>query len=259
MERNHVLGMICGYYLSRFDSVAYSHLGYTSQQATHAALGTALGVPAESIKNWRDEFDPVHDNARLGWHRREMYPSRLRVIEALGDVSEPELLAMIRQITAAPASGLAEELVDAVSLSQDLDYDSAVFIPRGVTGHRAEEAFRTHHQATGAPIGGALVDRRHEQCGFDFEIVGTAGSVFVEVKGMAGSTGGVSFTDHEWRTAKDRQDAYYLAVVRGVNGHPEVTLIQNPASVFQPQMRTYTLVQVGWTLSSAALKAIPGG
>lgn len=39
MERNHVLGMICGYYLSRFDSVAYSHLGYSSQQATNAAPG----------------------------------------------------------------------------------------------------------------------------------------------------------------------------------------------------------------------------
>lgn len=219
-------------------------------------LGAALRVPAESIKNWRDEFDPVHNDARVGWHRRKMYPSRRRVREALGELFEPELLAMIRQLIAEPARRFAQELVDPVSLSSEVDDDSAVFSQRGVTGFRAEEAFRTHHETTGAPILGELIDRRHEQCGFDFEILGTAGSVFVAVKGMIGNTGGVSFTDREWRTAKERRGAYYLAVVRSVHYRPEITLTQNPASVFKTQMRTSTIVQVGWALSSAALRAV---
>jgi hypothetical protein len=28
MQRNHILGMVCGYYLSRFDDIAYAHLGF---------------------------------------------------------------------------------------------------------------------------------------------------------------------------------------------------------------------------------------
>ena len=83
MERSHVLGMVCGYYLSRFDVAAYQRLGHGSQRATHDALAAALDVQSASIKNWRDEFDPVHDNDRQGWHRREMAPSRKRAISWL--------------------------------------------------------------------------------------------------------------------------------------------------------------------------------
>ena len=103
MQRSHVLGMICGYFLSRFDRRAYERLGYPNQQAAHDALGAALDVPSESIKNWRDEFDPVHDNPRRGWHRREMNPSRRRTIEALGDRSEDELYGLVMAVMADPA------------------------------------------------------------------------------------------------------------------------------------------------------------
>jgi hypothetical protein len=76
-------------------------LGYGTQQATHVALGEALGVPAESIKNWH-EFDPVHENERAGWHRRAMYPSRRRVIEAFGDLSEHELSTLVSAVARVP-------------------------------------------------------------------------------------------------------------------------------------------------------------
>ena len=37
MKRNHILGMACGYYLSRFDAEAYRSLGLGNQQETHRA------------------------------------------------------------------------------------------------------------------------------------------------------------------------------------------------------------------------------
>ena len=114
MQRSHVLGMICGYFLSRFDRRAYERLGYPNQQAAHDALGAALDVPSESIKNWRDEFDPVHDNPRRGWHRREMNPSRRRTIEALGDRSEDELYGLVMAVMADPAGRSADQLVQAI-------------------------------------------------------------------------------------------------------------------------------------------------
>ena len=71
MQRSHVLGMICGYFLSRFDRRAYERLGYPNQQAAHDALGAALDVPPESIKNWRD--------------RGQLPLYRVRVLEVAGE------------------------------------------------------------------------------------------------------------------------------------------------------------------------------
>jgi hypothetical protein len=262
MKRDHVLGMICGYYLSRYDSDAYAHLGFLTQQATHVALGAALGVPAESIKNWRDEFDPVHDNARRGWWNREMYPSRRRVIEALGHLTEPELLALVRHVAGSPTGPVADDVVAAVTDSNDDGADTddtGTFSLRGPTGIRAEEAFRAYHQLHGEPTPGVLHDRRHDQCGFDFEIAGEAGNVYVEVKGLAGRTGGVTFTNYEWFTANMHGESYYLALVRDVATTPRITLIRNPAARFDPAMRTYTIVQIGWSLSGAILRALEEG
>ena len=35
-------------------------------------IGFALGAKPASIKNYRDEFDPVFPNKRKGWHKRPM-------------------------------------------------------------------------------------------------------------------------------------------------------------------------------------------
>lgn len=256
MERDHILGMICGYYLSQYDGAAYEHLGFRTQHATHDALGGALRVPAESIKNWRDEFDPIHENTRRGWWNREMYPSRRRVIEALGHLTESELLTLVRTLIEDPEGWVADSVVAAVSEAREdpLESGDPVYSLRGVTGVNAEEAFRNHHEIRSEPIPGALIDRRHEQCGFDFEIAGSRGSAYIEVKGLAGQTGGITFTDREWSTAKLYRSAYYLALVRGVATTPHVTLIRDPAASFEPTMRTYTTVQIGWSLSEAVLR-----
>lgn len=101
MEQTHVLGMACGYYLSRFDD-AYATLGFGNMSETHRALGRALGVEARSIQNWRDEFDVVHDNRRKGWRNRKMAPSRIRMVEALRRYEQDELLSLISDATKSP-------------------------------------------------------------------------------------------------------------------------------------------------------------
>lgn len=255
MEPKNILGMVCGYYLSRFDQRAYDRLGYRSQQAAHEALGKALEVPTESIKNWRDEFDPVHENTRQGWHKREMAPSRRRTIEALGDLSEPEIFGLIKEAIAAPSGSSARVLVQAIDES-DVGTDEATYGLRGPTGIKAEQAFRQFHHETGQPATGDLRDRTHDQCGFDFEIVTEGASVAVEVKGLAGETGGVSFTDCEWRRAQELGDAYYLAIVRNVATAAKVSLIRNPAAVLAARRRAYTTIQVGWGITHGALLGV---
>lgn len=258
MKRKHTLGMICGYYLSRFDREAYANLGYGSQAATHQELGKRLGVPSESVKNWRDEFDPVHDNPRQGWHKREMYPSRRRVIEAFGDLSHSELLEIVKHILETQESDVADQLIELVDTDDDLGNERrGNYGIRGPTGTRAERLFREFHEKFGRPVCGKLTDRRDEQCGFDFLIEGNSHRLIaVEVKGLAGKTGGITFTDKEWRTAKEWGDSYYLALVRNLLNEPELMILRNPAGSLEASMRAYTVLQVGWSVSQAELRSV---
>lgn len=247
--------MVCGYYLSRFDEEAYASLGYGTQQATHDALGMALRVAPTSIKNWRDEFDPVHDNPRRGWAGREMYPSRRRTIEALGDMSQSELLSLVRTFIAEPSGPVAREFVGVLGGADAEDADDAnAYSLRGQTGVKAENAFVAHHAHNSMPIQGRLIDRRWDQCGYDFEIEGASRSVFVEVKGLCGDSGGVTFTDKEWDTAKRMGDVYYLALIRHAGTSPQVTLIRNPFEKLEAQMRIVTTIQTGWAVAERTLR-----
>lgn len=256
MEHKNVLGMICGYYLSRFDKDAYGRLGYETQTAAHKALSDSLSVPPDSIKNWRDEFDPVHDNPRQGWHKREMYASRKRVIEAFGNLSEPEIFAIISSIIQKPTGKVATEIIKIVNEADESSGEKTVEIGiRGLTGIKAESTFMYFYEDTGLPMRGFLRDCRYEQCGYDFAIDTDTDFIAIEVKGLAGQEGGVSFTDKEWRVAEEMGNCYYLALVRNILSEPEVSIFQNPAAVLKSEMQVYTTVQVSWSVSHSALRS----
>lgn len=112
MERSHVLGMMCGYYLSRFDRRAYDALQLGNKTQTHAIIARALGVPALSIKNWRDEFDPAHENSRLGWRNREMRASRVKAIEILGRYSQEQIHGWVAGSISDPQGSDAQKVLD---------------------------------------------------------------------------------------------------------------------------------------------------
>ncbi len=98
---------------------------------------------------------------------------------------------------------------------------------------------------------GSIVDTRDNGCGYDFEILSpTKSKVFIEVKGLEGNNGGVSFTSKEWNTAKKYGDDYYLAVVKNVSESPQITFIQNPASKLTPKKNIIRTVQITWNISS---------
>ena len=252
MKRNHVIGMVCGYYLSRFDEHGYKRWGFASKKETHRELGELLGVRAESIKNWRDEFDPFHDNLRQGWHNREMIPSRRRVLEALEDLSEADMFTILRGAVKFPEGEIAEMLINSVS-EKDTDINGKAFSSRGVTGKKAEVLFMEHHKKHDKPVSGELVDRRDEGCGYDFEVYNRRESAAIEVKGLSGFVGGILFTEKEWSTAQNMCDNYYLVIVRNVIVQPEFSFVQNPAAYLQPHQRVYTTLHFSFSVSGQHL------
>ncbi len=75
--------LIVGYAMSRLDRGYLDAHKLKSWKAAFRRAGEALKVTPASIKNLRDEFDPVHKNARKGWKDRPMRPNRQRTLPSL--------------------------------------------------------------------------------------------------------------------------------------------------------------------------------
>ena len=258
MKQNHSLALIVAYYLSKFDKIAYEQLGISLSTETHKEIGRILGVKPNTVKNMRDDFDPFHDNPRVGWYQRPIRPSRAKVVEAFQDLSEEELRDIVLEILTNPEFASSDDFADVVepiSKRGQKRKGRSIFIVRGPTGRKAEEIYANHHRKTGEPIPGELRDTRDLGCGYDFEIVNGDRHAQVEVKGLDGGAGGIGFTSKEWDVAKKNGDSYFLAIVRNVYEEPTIQIIQNPASVLRPKKAVFTTVQVRWNVADSELNA----
>lgn len=98
-----------------------------------------------------------------------------------------------------------------------------------------------------------MQDTRDHGCGYDFAIITKDGVLQVEVKGLDGSSGGITFTSKEWETAESKGDNYYLMIVRNVSSEPEFQLIQNPYNVLSPKKSVFTTAQIRWNVKESEL------
>jgi len=73
--------ILVGLYLSKYDSLGLKRLGFDSFVEAFNVIGYAMGSKPASIKNYRDEFDPLFPNRRKGWHKRKTRTYCLRVFE----------------------------------------------------------------------------------------------------------------------------------------------------------------------------------
>ncbi len=259
MKESHSLALVIAYYLSKYDKTAYAQLGFSSSARTHVEIGRLLGIKPGSVKNMRDEFDPLHDNPRAGWYQRPLRPSRAKVVEAFQDLSEEELRDVVLEILTNPEFAASEDFADVIepiSKREKKRKGKSVFIVRGPTGRKAEEIYVNHHRETDEPASGELRDTRDHGCGYDFEIVNGHLHIQVEVKGLDRDAGGIVFTSKEWDVAKKNGDSYFLTIVRNVSTEPTVQIIQNPASVLSPRKTVFTTVQVRWNVTDAELARI---
>lgn len=259
MKESHALALIVAYYLSRFDDIAYKQLGFSSITETHRTIGQILGVKPSSVKNMRDEFDPLHANLRVGWHRRPMLPSRARVVESFHGLSEEELRDVVLEVISNPDFSKSVDFRDVISSLVNIEgkgQQESVFVVRGPTGRKAEEYFIKYHRETGHPVTGELVDTRDDGCGYDFHITSNGQRFFVEVKGLDAEVGGVSFTSKEWDIACEAGDRYYLVLVRNLSSEPIVLVVQNPAKMLSPKKRVFTTVQVRWNVPSHSIPVL---
>lgn len=250
-EKNNFIGLYVSYYLARFNDKAYSNLGYGSQGDTHIKVGEILGVKPATIKNWRDEFDPLFGH-RAGWYQRPMSRSRLAVVNALADLDESTIYELVKDILSKYYQLEDSEIKQLENIVSDGDVKSKrdiVYVPRGITGRSAEEFFISEFTTGKLPFEGKLKDCRDLGIGYDFSIESKTKTIYVEVKGRDGDEGGLLFTNKEWQVAKRIGEDYYLCLISNVSALPQIQILQNPAGRIEAEKYVYTTIQVSWTIS----------
>ena len=233
--------LILGYAMSRLDEAYLAGRGLQRWSQAYREAADALSEPAASFNNLRDEFDPIHPNSRLGWHKRPLRPTRLRVIAELQDVSDDALLELVACILRREEESIVEA-VDALAIIPRTAYNVA---ERLLTGRRAEEFFLENASRLVQVHLSEILDLRQAACGFDFGVRGQP-HLAVEVKGLKPLRGGIQFTDREWREAKSRRDDYRLVVVGNLAAEPVAQVFPDPYGTLDASCTLQTSVTAIW-------------
>ena len=106
--------MLAGLFLSKFNTkesrAGLDRLGYATFQDAYNGLANLVGGNPLSLRNYRDEFDPVFPNGRTGYNMRKMHPSRQEMLDKYGWMDLEEMAAL-----------LEEQFLGAEKFSKELD------------------------------------------------------------------------------------------------------------------------------------------
>ncbi len=236
---------MAGLYLSKYDSLGLTALGFDGFQEAFNLIGYAIGSRPASIKNYRDEFDPVFSNIRKGWHKRPMREYCRAVFEKYKDLDFESFTDLIKSFV-----GFDENAWSSIQNPEDLDEGSeSSFARRAFTGLAAEQYFLSVHANVPEFYGCTVEDTRRYGCGYDFRLTQKENVDFlaVEVKGLREQTGAVSMTPKEHGVAKALGGRFFLFVVKNFHELPFHEIFQNPLSgrlLFKKSERP--IVHVSW-------------
>ena len=236
--------MLCGLYLSREDQNGLDLMGFKSFTEAYNVLGLSLNAKPTSIKNYRDEFDPLFPaNSRKGWRNRPLRESRQKLYDKFKDHNAHELFSLIAGFTGIKAGEMERE-------DRKRRTDSASFAKRLLTGRAAENFFLRHYQEEREFSGATAEDMTHTGCGYDFSLrlPNLQKRFAVEVKGLAAVSGGIVLTDKEYNVAREWESNYFLYIVKNFGEKPFASTIRNPANAglnFKRAERK--IIQISWS------------
>ena len=218
-------------------------MGFNSFNEAYNVLGLAAGAKPTSIKNYRDEFDPMFPNPRKGWHKRPLRAHCQRVYNEYEHRDINEFATSIAHIT-----GCA---IDAANRIHEKETDS--YAKRLLTGRAAENYFKQHYEYVDEFRGAQAEDVTQTGCGYDFSLhwQNLNRSFAVEVKGLMMLSGNIMFTEKEHAVAEKLTSGYFVYVVKNFCDKPFAQIIRDPLSeaaglIFRRQERK--IVQISWNV-----------
>jgi hypothetical protein len=236
--------ILVGLYLSKYDSLGLRKLGFGSFVEAFNAIGYALGSKPASIKNYRDEFDPLFPNRRKGWHKRQIRGYCLKVCEEYKHLDIESFTGLIKSF-----AGYDENVWSEIQAKEELDEGESHFAKRLITGLAAEQYFQAVHHSLPEFEGYAAENTTRLGCGYDFRLRKEAHKDFlaVEVKGLKERMGSLSLTPKEHELAKALRDRFFLFVVKNFQESPFHEIFQNPlSSRLQFKKKETVMVHISW-------------
>ncbi len=236
--------ILAGLYLSKFDAIGLHQLGFRSFVEAFNVFGVSLGTKPASIKNYRDEFDPLFQNERKGWHKRPMRLYCKAVYDEFSGLDLGEFSTLLKQ--------LIYKQHDLDILMEELEQDESEkknsFAQRLITGQAAEQYFVSKYKEINLFSELEIEDTTRLGCGFDFKLTSQDGFYGVEVKGMNEAKGNITLTNKEHSVASLLGDRYFLFVVKNFKEDPFHDLYQNPLNGRLPFNRIeQKIIQVSWS------------
>ena len=236
--------MLAGLFLSKYDALGLKKLGFETFAEAFNVIGYALGARPASIKNYRDEFDPLFPNRRKGWHKRELREHCRKVLEAYKQTDLETFSSLVKALI-----GYDDNAWSEMKLQDEQDSDDSRFARRLITGLAADHYFESVQPNIPQFQGYTIENTTRLGCGYDFRLRAGKAKDFlaVEVKGIQGRTGSVSLTPKEYKMADLLSDRFFLFVVKNFRESPTHDIHQNPLSGgLQFTKKERVIIQVSW-------------
>jgi hypothetical protein len=236
--------ILVGLYLSKYDSLGLRKLGFETFVEAFNVIGYALGSKPASIKNYRDEFDPLFPNRRKGWHKRPIRGYCLKVFEEYKQLDLESFTGLVQSFV-----GYDENVWSEVQAKEEQGEGDSHFAKRLITGLAAEQYFQAVHHSLPEFEGYAVENTTRLGCGYDFRLRKETRKDFlaVEVKGLKERIGNLSLTPKEHELATALRDRFFLFVVKNFQDSPFHEVFQNPlSSRLQFKKKETVTVQISW-------------
>jgi hypothetical protein len=240
--------ILAGLYLSKYDSLGLKKLGFESFVEAFNVIGYALGSRPASIKNYRDEFDPLFPNKRKGWHKRGTRDYCLAVLERYKSLDFESFTGLVGSFF-----GLDGSVDSAILLQEQRNEAQSSFAQRLITGLAAERYFESVQMKIPEFKGYLMENTTQFGCGYDFLLRTEPNDkdfLVVEVKGLKEQTGSLMMTPKEYDVAEKLRDRFFLFVVRNFRESPSHEIFKDPLSSSLSFRRIERItVQVSWLTS----------
>jgi len=237
--------ILSGLYLSKYDVLGLKNLGFDNFVEAFNVIGYALGSKPASIKNYRDEFDPLFPNQRKGWHKRPTRDYCRTVYEEYKGLDFESFTGLVQSFFGFDQNAWSES-----APTEQQDDGASSFAQRLITGLAAERYFESIHADLPEFKGYQLQNTTRYGCGFDFRLriePNHQDFLAVEVKGLKDQNGSLSMTPKEYDVASKLKERFYLFVVKNFRESPSHMLFQNPLTSGLNFRRTERItVQVSW-------------
>ena len=239
--------ILAGLYLSEFDFKGLEYLGFNNFTEAFNVIGLAMGVSPMSVKNYRDEFDPLFPNLRKGWHKREIRKYCKDIYDTFHTLSLEDFSSLLKDIIYKDHD--LDILMEEIAKSEGEKESS--FAKRLITGQAAEQYFKDNFLYIDLFKEYSLEDTTKVGCGFDFKLITKDKDFYfgVEVKGLNEQKGNIALTNKEHAVAGLLKERYFIFVVKNFKEKPIHDIYQDPLSIMNFKRIENTITQISWNTS----------